>query len=115
MSLQECNSLVELTESEIRRLTREDVTGLSGYLASTITADQIRWFDPAVLGQFLLGECKSGLYNFSGGNYLKPQVIGAITLEQIEGMLASKDLPSVRDLERYLMVRKLTNPYNSLL
>ena len=107
MSLQQLDSLAYLTEADIRALTQEDVKGLSGHLASTITADQIRWFDPIVLGRFLLGEQHSGMYNFSGGNYLRPEVINAISLDQINGITHSKELPDVKELERYLMIKKL--------
>jgi hypothetical protein len=107
MSLHSRESLADLTESEVRVLTREDVEGLSGHLASTITAKQIPWFSAEVLGQFLLGERKSGMYNFSGGNYLRHEVFAAISPEQVDSMVHSKNLPSVKDLARYLLVKKM--------
>lgn len=107
MSLHKRESLAELTEAEIRALTQEDVQGLSGHLASTITAKQIPWFSAEVLGQFLLGERKSGMYNFSGGNYLRHEVFAAISPEQIDAIVHSKHLPVVKDLARYLFVKKM--------
>ena len=107
MMLRARDTLADLTEADIRQLNREDVRDVPGHLACTITADQIRWFKPEVLGQFLLGEHRSGYYNFSGGNYLCRDAINAISLEQIEGITQTSELPCVKELEQYLMVKKI--------